>query len=324
MKGSEKNMWMRRITLMLTDICVVILASVGALLVRFEFGKEPIPDFYINVIWEMLPLIIPVAIAIFSFFRLYSTLWYYAGSTELLYLTSACVVDAVMNTVMVLLVYRHEEYPLPRSWYFIYGALLLIMMVIARFSQRGMKNLSNRKLRTEKMKRVLIVGAGEAGNAIIKEIVNSPYVNLKIVGIVDDDKGKRGKFMHGIKVIGDRNDIVDIAESHRVDEIIIAMPTVSAMEMKGILDICKQTGCELKRLPGMYQLVNGDVSISKLKDVDVNDLLGREPIKVDLDSIMGYVSGKVVMVTGGGGSIGSELCRQVASHNPTAGDCRYL
>ncbi len=316
MKSSEKNMWMRRITLMLTDICVVILASAGALLVRFEFGKEPIPDYYINVLWEMLPLMLPVAIAVFSFFRLYTTLWYYAGATELLYLTSACIVDALLNTVMVLLVYRHEEYPLPRSWYFLYGALLLIMMVIARFSQRGMKNITNRKHRTEKMKRVLIVGAGEAGNAIIKEIVNSPYVNLKIVGIVDDDKGKRGKFMHGIKVIGDRNDIVDIAESHRVDEIIIAMPTVSAMEMKGILDICKQTGCELKRLPGMYQLVNGDVSISKLKDVDVNDLLGREPIKVDLDSIMGYVSGKVVMVTGGGGSIGSELCRQVASHNP--------
>lgn len=316
MKNSEKTMWMRRITLMLTDICIVILASVGALLVRFEFGKEWIPDYYIDVIWQMLPLILPVAIAVFSFFRLYSTLWYYAGATELLYLTSACIVDTLLNTVMVLLVYRSDEYPLPRSWYFLYGALLLIMMVAARFSQRGFKTLSNRRNQTEKMKRVLIVGAGEAGNAIIKEIVNSPYVNLKIVGIVDDDKGKRGKFMHGIKVIGDRNDIVDIAESRRVDEIIIAMPAVSAIEMKNILDICKQTGCELKRLPGMYQLVNGDVSISKLKDVDVNDLLGREPIKVDLDSIMGYVSGKVVMVTGGGGSIGSELCRQVASHNP--------
>jgi len=217
---------------------------------------------------------------------------------------------------MILLVYRQEEYPLPRSWYFFYGALLLIMMVIGRFSQRGVKTLSGRRQQSEKMKRVLIVGAGEAGNAIIKEIVNSRYVNMKIVGIVDDDKTKKGKFLHGIKVIGDRNDIIDITESRRVDEIIIAMPSTSALEMKQILDICKETGCELKRLPGMFQLVNGDVSISKLKDVDVNDLLGREPIKVDLDSIMGYVSGKVVMVTGGGGSIGSELCRQVAAKNP--------
>ena len=139
---------------------------------------------------------------------------------------------------------------------------------------------------------------------------------MHIVGFVDDDKSKIGKYMHGVKVLGDRNDIIEIAKEYLVDEIIIAIPTASAKETKAILDICKQTGCELKRLPGMYQLVNGDVSISKLKDVDVNDLLGRDPITVDLDSIMGYVSDKVVMVTGGGGSIGSELCRQIASHNP--------
>ncbi len=316
MKNSDKTMWMRRISLMLIDICVVIAASIGALVVRFEFSVSAVPEYYMEVIWKSLPLMMLIAIAVFSFFRLYSTLWYYAGATELLYLTSACVVDALLNALMILLIYRKVDYPLPRSWYFLYGAFLLILMVIARFSQRGVKTLSNRRHQAEKMKRVLIVGAGEAGNAIIKEIVNSPYVNLKIVGIVDDDKTKRGKFLHGIKVIGDRNDIVDIVESQRVDEIIIAMPAATAQETKGILDICKQTGCELKRLPGMFQLVNGDVSISKLKDVDVNDLLGREPIKVDLDSIMGYVSGKVVMVTGGGGSIGSELCRQVASHNP--------
>lgn len=316
MKNSEKTMWMRRLTLMLIDVCIVIMASIGALLVRFDFSINAVPDYYMEVVWNTLPLLLMVAIAVFSFFRLYSTLWYYAGATELLYLTSACIVDTIINTIVILLVYRQEEYPLPRSWYFFYGALLLIMMVIGRFSQRGVKTLSSRRQQTEKMKRVLIVGAGEAGNAIIKEIVNSRYVNMKIVGIVDDDKTKKGKFLHGIKVIGDRNDIIDIAESRRVDEIIIAMPSTSAQEMKQILDICKETGCELKRLPGMFQLVNGDVSISKLKDVDVNDLLGREPIKVDLDSIMGYVSGKVVMVTGGGGSIGSELCRQIAAKNP--------
>ena len=316
MKNSEKAMWMRRITLMLMDIFIVIIASMGALLVRFDFSIALVPEEYMNVLLKMLPIIVAVAIAIFSFFRLYSTLWYYAGATELIYLTVACVVDALVNTLMILLVNRQIEYPVPRSWYFFYGALLLIMMFIGRFSQRGIKTLSNRRNQTEKMKRVLIIGAGEAGNAIIKEIVNSPYVNMKIVGIIDDDKTKKGKFLHGVKIIGDRNDIVDVAETYRVDEIIIAMPTVSAMETKKILDICKQTGCELKRLPGMFQLVNGEISISKLKDVDVNDLLGREPIKVDLDSIMGYVSDKVVMVTGGGGSIGSELCRQVASHKP--------
>ncbi len=316
MKNSEKTMWMRKICYVLIDIGIIILASVGALLVRFEFSMDAVPKYYLEIIWEMLPITLPVAIVIFAAFRLYSTLWYYAGATELLYLTAGCVVDTFFNTVLILFAYRNIEYPMPRSWYFLYGALLLIMVFISRFSLRGVKTVSSRRNQTGKMKRVLIVGAGEAGNAIIKEIVNSRYVNMKIVGIVDDDKTKRGKYMHGIKVIGDRNDIIDIAESRRVDEIIIAMPAASAQETKGILDICKQTGCELKRLPGMFQLVNGDVSISKLKDVDVNDLLGREPIKVDLDSIMGYVSGKVVMVTGGGGSIGSELCRQIASHNP--------
>jgi len=316
MKNSEKTMWMRRISLVLIDIGIIILASVCALLVRFEFSMDAVPKYFLEIIWEMLPVTLPVGIIIFSAFRLYSTLWYYAGATEMLYLTAGCVVDTLFNMFLILFTYRNIEYPMPRSWYFLYGALLLIMVFISRFSMRGFKTVSSRRNQTGKMKRVLIVGAGEAGNAIIKEIVNSRYVNMKIVGIVDDDITKRGKFMHGIKVIGDRNDIIDIAESRRVDEIIIAMPSTSAQEMKQILDICKQTACELKRLPGMFQLVNGDVSISKLKDVDVNDLLGREPIKVDLDSIMGYVSGKVVMVTGGGGSIGSELCRQVASHNP--------
>ena len=316
MKNSEKTMWMKRICMMLLDIGIVILASVGALVVRFDFSLSAVPDYYLEIIWETLPLTIPVAIAVFSFFRLYSILWNYAGATELLYLTAACIIDSIFNTLIILFLYRRIDYPVPRSWYFFYGAWLFALMFLSRYAQRGIKTLINRRNHAEKMKRVLIVGAGEAGNAIIKEIVNSPYVNMKIVGIVDDDVTKHGKFMHGIKVVGDRNDIVDIAESQRVDEIIIAMPTFSAMETKKILDICKQTGCELKRLPGMYQLVNGDVSISKLKDVDVNDLLGRDPIEVDLDSIMGYVSGKVVMVTGGGGSIGSELCRQIASHNP--------
>jgi len=154
MKNSEKMMWMRRLTLMLTDICIVIVASIGALLVRFDFSINEVPDYYMEVVWNTLPLLLMVAIAVFSFFRLYSTLWYYAGATELLYLTSACIVDTIINTIMILLVYRQEEYPLPRSWYFFYGALLLIMMVIGRFSQRGVKTLSGRRQQSEKMKRV--------------------------------------------------------------------------------------------------------------------------------------------------------------------------
>ena len=189
-------------------------------------------------------------------------------------------------------------------------------MFISRYSYRAVRTFFGKKTDEKDLKRVLVIGAGEAGNNIIKEIAGSRFLNMHVVGFIDDDKSKIGKYMHGVKVLGDRSDIIEIAKDYLVDEIIIAMPTATAKEMKGILDICKETGCEMKRLPGMYQLVNGEVSISKLKDVDVNDLLGRDPIRVDMDSIMGYVSDKVVMVTGGGGSIGSELCRQVAMHKP--------
>ena len=316
MKNLDKTLWIKRIFMVLMDICIVILTSITALIVRFEFSLSAVPKYYIGVVWSSLPATLVIAIIVFYVFRLYSSLWVYAGVTELLYLAAACIVDTLLNTVTILLNYRDQEYPLPRSWYFIYGTLLLAFMFISRYSYRAVRTFFGKKVDEKNLKRVLVVGAGEAGNSIIKEISGSRFVNMHIVGFVDDDKSKIGKYMHGVKVLGDRNDIIEIANEYLVDEIIIAIPTASAKETKAILDICKQTGCELKRLPGMYQLVNGDVSISKLKDVDVNDLLGRDPITVDLDSIMGYVSDKVVMVTGGGGSIGSELCRQIASHNP--------
>ena len=162
----------------------------------------------------------------------------------------------------------------------------------------------------------MVVGAGEAANAIIKEIVNSNFSAMVIRCIIDDDKGKWGRYIQGIKVAGGRDKIVECADIYNIDEIIVAMPSTSRAELKNVLEICKETNCKLRSLPGMYQLVNGEVSVSKLRDVEVEDLLGREPISVDMDSILGYVQGKKVLVTGGGGSIGSELCRQIAQHKP--------
>ena len=316
MKNMDKTQWIKRISMVLMDVGIVILAAMLALIIRFDFNLQSVPKYYIEVVWSVLPVMLLIAVIVFSVFRLYSSLWTYAGATELLYLISACVIDTLLNTVLIIFVYRNNEYPLPRSWYFFYGAMLLALMFISRYSFRGLRTLMNRRTGMKNPKKVLIIGAGEAGNSIIKEITNSPHVNMQVVGIIDDDNTKRGSYLHGVKVLGNRNDIIDLTEEYGIDEIIVAIPTASPKEIKEILDICKQTGCELKRLPGIYQIVNGDVSISKLKDVDVNDLLGRDPINVDLESIMGYVSDKVVMVTGGGGSIGSELCRQVASHNP--------
>ena len=307
----------RRIYLICYDIAAVALASYLALLLRFDFRPNQVPPEYLTVLWETIWISMLMTVIVFGIFRLYSSLWTYAGLTEMMYLVSACVVDALINMVIILLNHREHAYPLPRSFYMLYGVFLLAFAFIGRFSYRGLRSLSSRVGGDpHQRKNVLIIGAGSAGSALIKEIQTSRLVNKSVVGVIDDDPAKQGTFIHGIRVIGTRGDILECAAAFSVDEIMIALPSASAKQIKEIVDICKQTGCELKRLPGIYQLVNGEVSISKLKEVDVNDLLGRDPVQVDLDSIMGYVSGQVVLVTGGGGSIGSELCRQIAGHAP--------
>jgi FlaA1/EpsC-like NDP-sugar epimerase len=162
----------------------------------------------------------------------------------------------------------------------------------------------------------MIIGAGDAGNTVIKEITNSNYSTMKIKCIIDDNESKWGRYIQGIKIVGGRNKIVEYAALYGIDEIIIAIPSANRATMKELVEICKETSCKLRTLPGIYQLVNGEVNVSKLRDVDVEDLLGRDPIKVDIESILNYVRGKVILVTGGGGSIGSELCRQIAGHQP--------
>ena len=315
---NNMKLWIRRFYLACYDFCAVVVASVLALTVRFDFAFSNVPKNYLDMSMQLIGAAFLITVLVFSVFRLYTSLWSYAGATELMYICCACVADALLFMMYVLLFHgRLGAYPLPRSFYFLYGVFLLVLTVFGRYLYRALRLLKGRMAGDrQERKNVLIVGAGSAGNILIKEIVNSKHINMNIVGAVDDNPLKRGSFIHGVRVYGGHEKIPDLAERLHVKEIIIAIPTANAKQMKGLLEICKETGCELKRLPGMYQLVNGDVSVSKLKDVDVNDLLGRDPVEVDLNSIMGYVSGKVVMVTGGGGSIGSELCRQVASHNP--------
>ena len=194
--------------------------------------------------------------------------------------------------------------------------VLISMIFASRFSYRFLRSQKHKQQNKKNGISVMVIGAGEAGNVIIKEIVNSNFSTMVIKCIIDDDKGKWGKYIQGIKVTGGRDKIIESADIYDIDEIIVAMPAISRSEMRSILEICKETNCKLRSLPGMYQLVNGEVNVSKLRDVEVEDLLGRDPISVDLDSILGYVQRKTVLVTGGGGSIGSELCRQIASHKP--------
>lgn len=307
----------RRGALVCYDVAAVALSSYLALLLRFDLHPNLIPVSYLEVLWQTVWLSMLATVAVFAVFRLYNSLWTYAGTTEMVHMLCACVVDAVVNMCIMLLNHREQLYPLPRSFYMLYGVFLIGFTMCGRFGYRAVRIMGAR-MRVEKGKQrhVMVVGAGSAGSSLIKEIQNSQHINKRLVGVIDDDPAKRGTFIHGVRVVGTREDIIDRAAALAVDEIMIALPSASAREIKEIVEICKETGCELKRLPGIYQLVNGEVSISKLKDVDVNDLLGRDPVIVNLDAIMDYVSGQVVLVTGGGGSIGSELCRQIASHEP--------
>lgn len=310
------SIWIRRFFLVVFDIISIVIASYSALLVRFDFSFDAIPQNYEKIVFQMLPFTIITTIVVFIVFRLYSSLWTYAGATELTYILGAGAASGLVNMFLIITCCRKTLVPLPRSYYVLYTIVLIGCVFISRYAYRAIRSLMQKRVTDAEKKKVLIIGAGSAGDALIREINHSDYINMKVVGVIDDSNSKIGNYIHGVKVLGDRNTILTNVKEFKVDEIIIAMPSVATSEIKEILDICKESGCELKRLPGMYQLVNGEVSVSKLRDVDVNDLLGREPIQVDLDSIMDYVSDRVIMVTGGGGSIGSELCRQIAKHNP--------
>ena len=305
----------RRVGLIIYDILCIIGASYVAILMRYEFKLSAIPEHFLDPVTSFLPINVIVTIAIFYLFKLYDSLWAYAGEKEMQNLVMACVLSGVINAIG-LQFFKSQSQPVPQSYYFLYTFLLITGIFVSRFSYRFFRNMKHQAGNRNNSKAVMIIGAGEAANIIIKDIITSNFSTMSIKCIIDDDTNKWGRYIQGIRVVGGRDKIVECADLYDIDEIIVAIPSVSRQELKKILDICKNTNCKLRSLPGMYQLVNGEVNVSRLRDVEVEDLLGRDPISVDIDSIAGYVKGKTVMVTGGGGSIGSELCRQIAGHNP--------
>lgn len=302
----------RRAFLITYDIIAVVCSNFLSLLLRYEFQLDTIPEYFMNAVWLHLPISILITLAIFYIFRLYHSLWAYAGVNEMQNILVASFSSAALQGITLLLFDRS----VPKSYYFFNAFLLVGFTVTSRFAYRFAREARRKKHNKNNSISVMIVGAGDAGNTIIKEINSSYFSTMRIRCIIDDDPQKWGRYIQGIKVVGGRDKIVENASLHEIDEIIIAIPSAGRRTIKEIVEIAQQTNCKLRTLPGMYQLVNGEVDVSKLRDVDVEDLLGREPIKVDLDSILGYVKGKTVLVTGGGGSIGSELCRQIASHRP--------
>ena len=307
----DKQLWIRRAFFIALDVCSVVVASILALLLRFDLQIDKIDEQYLNNMWSYLPFNILVTILTFAMFHLYQSVWRFAGIVEL----QSVVVASLISGGVQIVAFWVAGTSYPRSCYLGYIMFLMALTVVTRFSYRFIRRVK-RKRSTKDGVNVMIIGAGQAGSMLIREMMNSKYLNKSVKCIIDDSVDKQGMFIDGIRVVGTRYDIKEMVEKYSIEEIDIALPSVSKKVIKELLDICKETSCEIKILPGLYQFVNGDVSVSNLRKVEVEDLLGRDPIAVDIESIMGYVTDKVVMVTGGGGSIGSELCRQIASHHP--------
>lgn len=303
----------RRIFLVITDIILINGSVFLSLIMRFEINIASVPEEYIQkYIVNVIPFTI-VTLIIFWCFRMYHSLWQYASIAELYKIVEACVVAELAH----LCVTSFMGWMLPRSCYFTSGVFLIVAMSASRFMYRLLRQLINEYRHTSEHLKIMIIGAGEATSVLMREISNSRYLdNSKVVCIIDDDLGKVGKYIRGVKIVGTRDHIKEYARYYDIDEIIFAIPSASTKDKREILNICKETSCNLKILPGVYQMVDGEINIKDLRNVDVLDLLGRDPVKVDIESIMGYVKDKTVLVTGGGGSIGSELCRQLVSHKP--------
>lgn len=303
----------RRIFLVITDIILINGSVFLSLIMRFEINIASVPEEYIQkYIVNVIPFTI-VTLIIFWCFRMYHSLWQYASIAELYKIVEACVVAELAH----LCVTSFMGWMLPRSCYFTSGVFLIVAMSASRFMYRLLRQLINEYRHTSEQVKIMIIGAGEATSVLMREISNSRYLdNSKVVCIIDDDLGKVGKYIRGVKIVGTRDHIKEYARYYDIDEIIFAIPSASTKDKREILNICKETSCNLKILPGVYQMVDGEINIKDLRNVDVLDLLGRDPVKVDIESIMGYVKDKTVLVTGGGGSIGSELCRQLVSHKP--------
>lgn len=309
-KAAPKN---RVVLLVIMDIFTIQLASFMGLFLRFDFSITAIPTKYLEQICYYTAFNTCVTIIIFILCRLYRSVWHFASTTELLNIIIAC-------TIATLVMYagtKLMKYELPRSYYVIYYFSFVFMIACIRFFYRIVRAVQEQRRRgiSHEMKNIMVVGAGEAGSVIVKELQNSAYLTHQhVCCLVDDSMAIRGKYMRGVKIEGGREDIPYLAAKYDVDEIIIAIPSAGQKTVKEILEICNETGCKMRILPGIYQLIKGEVSASKLREVQIEDLLGREPVKFDLDTVAAYVKGKIVLVTGGGGSIGSELCRQLAAY----------
>ncbi len=297
------------------DAIAIILSFFLALWFRFDCRYSLIPKEYLGAYFKFIGIYAVFSLFVFLRLRLYNSIWRFASYSELMRMILATAITFVFHCVGITFLFRR----MPMSYYF-FGIMVQFGLTLAvRFAYRFvLLERSKRKKEEEiaKAKKVLLIGGGKAGQIILRDIKTAQELKDIVCCIIDDNPNKWGRYIEGVPIVGGRDDIMSCVERYHIDKIIVALPSATAEEKRDILNICKETGCELKNLPGVYQFLTGEVKVSALRDVAVEELLGRDPIKVNMEEIHEFINGKKVMVTGGGGSIGSGLCRQIASYDP--------
>ncbi len=311
----SRYLFSRAGVVMFLDVLIVIASYLFALWLRFDFVYSAIPSEYLEGCMWALPYWCAVTIVVFYGCHLYHSIWHFVGMTELGQMVKAYIILIPCYGAGAWFMDLH----MPKSWYLIGYILAFLLHSALRIAYRFTRmviSASRQKHDPGLIDRIMIIGAGEAGRILVKELLNSEHIQTRVCCVIDDNPNKKGKMLEGIPIVGGRDDILDMVKEYEINRIIYAIPATTGQNRKEILNICKETSCRLQTVPGVYQLVNGEVSVSTLRDVEISDLLGRAQVEINNEEVFRLVKGSVVMVTGGGGSIGSELCRQIAANRP--------
>ena len=297
--------------LMVYDFMAICFSYLSALLVRFDFKFSSIESQYLQGCYKSVVFYAIFCVILFWFLKLYRSIWRFASYSELLRVILATVISGILYPIVMLA--THNK--MPASYYLIGIVIQFCLTLGVRFSYRFILLLRSRTSKKQSEANVMLIGAGSAGQMIQRDIVGAREINEKVACFIDDNPNKWGRYIDGVPIFGGRDSIMEAVKKFDIKKIYVAIPSAKPEDKRDILRVCNDTGCEIMNLPGMYQLYTGDVSVSKMKPVQIEDLLGRDPIKPDMSEVFDYVKDKVVLITGVG-SIGSELARQIASHKP--------
>jgi len=312
-KGQRFEHWqIISVALMLYDFVAVCGAYFLALFLRFDCVYSVIPQQFIVPYNRFILPYAAGCIVVFLLVKMYNSVWRYASYTEFVRTLAGSLLTSAAHTVLITMLLHR----MPISYYMMGAFFQFVLLIGARFGFRFIQIFRRRHDVDANARRIMMIGAGNAAQMILREMTLATEVRDRVVCIIDDNPNKWHRYLSGIPIVGGRDEILSAVEKYHIDEIYLAIPSASAEQKRDILAICSETDCKLKQLPGLYQFVVGEATVSAMKDVSVEDLLGRDPIRTDMGEVFRFISNKVIMVTGGGGSIGSELCRQIAAHRP--------